>query len=86
MILTCHARQRMCQRDITLDDLRYALAYGRPARGAHYRLYIVETHTLQRIDRRLQQRLRGLCVVCAGGEVVVTAYRRTTTATTNASV
>ena len=75
MTISRHARQRMIQRDITLSDVQYAVACGRPLRRRPYRLYTVGRRELARIDSPLHPRLAGLRVIMADGNIIVTVYR-----------
>lgn len=77
MSTTTHARERMQQRHITLDDIETVVHFGRRANSADchvYRLSAVDT-----CRANLPRRLAGIVVVVGyrkGFPEVVTTYHR----------
>ncbi len=75
--LTQHAKERMCRRRITSDDIRVALDYGKiyNARGAV--IYAIGKKSLEhyRSDQERGSKLDGLQVVCSYDGTILTAYR-----------
>ena len=73
-LITTHTKRRMQHRNVTPDDLQFALEHGQIQYRAGTKFYFLGQRDIPAKLRRTHSRLAGLTVVVANG-AIVTLYR-----------